>query len=205
MHSPTNDSARIGQSVANIAFSAYNPATGVFETHSLAEYAGTWLILFFYPADFSFACPKELAEAARHHARLKELGVELVSVSTDSPLAHLHWRTTEPVIKDVNYLMGSDQTGALSRYFGVYDETRGVSRRGTCIINAEGVLACMEMNIYNAGRSGDELLRKLEASMYFAGHQEEGAPLPVSGRNGNAEQTEDSLDRSYFKQSRGKG
>lgn len=175
----SNDFARIGAPVRDFPFSAYNPVTGQFETRSLGEYAGTWLVLFFYPADFSFACPKELAEIADHYPKLRELGVEVLSISTDSPLAHLHWRTTEKLLDKVDFLMGSDQAGKLCHYFGAYDEERGVARRGTFVLNAEGVLVCTEMNFYNAGRSGAELVRRLEASLHFAGHGEDGCPLPA--------------------------
>lgn len=201
----TDDIARIGAPVRDLPFSAYNPVTGQFETRSLSAFGGKWLVLFFYPADFSFACPKELAELAEYHQQLADLGVEVVSVSTDSPLAHLHWRTTEPILDKVGFLMASDQSGALSRYFGAYDAERGVARRGTFVLNAEGVLVCMEMNFYNCGRSGAELARRLEASLHLAAHGEDGCPVPLV-RTADAVTdaptgVDDSLSEMYSRQS----
>ena len=166
-----NDScpARIGDAVRDFTFAAYNPMNGYFEKYSLSDFrkSGTWLILFFYPADFTLVCPKELAHIAEHYAALKELGAEVVTMSTDSKYVHLAWRTSEKLLENVTFLMGSDPTGELSRYFGVYDASTGLSRRGTFVISPEGVLACMEAHYYNVGRNAEDLLRKMGANIHF--------------------------------------
>jgi len=107
---------------------------------------------------------------------LKKLGAEVISVSTDTTYAHLVWRNSEKLLAKVEYLMGADKTGAVSRLFGVYDEAAGLALRGTFIINPDGKLASSEINFYNVGRNADELVRKLEANVYLLAHPDEACP-----------------------------
>lgn len=192
--------AGIGRSVKNISFAAYNPVNGEFERHSLSSFSdrGKWLILFFYPSDFSLVCPRELAEIAKQHAALKDLGVEVVSVSTDSKYAHLHWRTTEPLLADVHFLMAADTTAALCRYFDTYNEDEGIARRGTIIINPQGIHCGTEVNFYNVGRIGTELVRKMEANVHMAEHEEETCDLAQCKQQDSGETP---LDDLYARQS----
>ena len=178
METCENCTAKIGQKVKNMPFSAYNPTEGAFEDHAFSDILSQkkWLILVFYPADFTFVCPTELADLAEQHEALKELGAEVVSVSTDSKFAHLAWRTSERLLEKVRYLMAADPTGAISRYFGVYDEQDGTAFRGTFIINPDGVLVGSEVNYYNVGRNAAELLRKMKANHYLADHPAEACP-----------------------------
>ena len=83
---------------------------------------------------------------------------------------------SEPMLKDVKYPMGSDPAGKLSRLFGVYDEENGLAQRGVFIINPEGVVVSSEVNHIDIGRNADELLRKLQANIYKAGHPSEVCP-----------------------------
>lgn len=170
--------ARIGQLISNFTFASYNPVKGEFEDHSFEEYRDKkkWLVLVFYPADFTFVCPTELADVAKKHEELKKLGVQVISFSTDSKFSHLAWRNSERLLEKVNYLMGADQTGAISRYFGVYDEEAGTAFRGTFIINPDGVLVGSEVNFYNVGRNAAELLRKVQANVYLSDHTDQACP-----------------------------
>ncbi|EDP74330.1 peroxiredoxin [Hydrogenivirga sp. 128-5-R1-1] len=168
----------VGQEVPDFELETYEPETGKFGTFSLAEAKkeGKWTILFFYPADFTFVCPTELADLAEVYPKLKELGAEVVSVSTDTKFVHLAWHRDEKLLENVKYPMGADPTGKVSKMFGVYDCATGLALRGTFIISPEGKLVSSEVNFYNVGRNADELLRKMEANAYLIGHPEEACP-----------------------------
>lgn len=97
-------------------------------------------------------------------------------MSTDTKFVHLAWQRDEKLLEKVKYPMGADPNGKLSRLFGVYDEQIGLDLRGTFIINPEGKLLGSEVNFLNVGRNSAELLRKLKANVYLAGHPEEACP-----------------------------
>jgi peroxiredoxin (alkyl hydroperoxide reductase subunit C) len=137
---------------------------------------GQWLILFFYPADFTFVCPTELNDLAEKYNELKASGCEVVSVSTDTKFSHLAWQQSEKLLQNVKYPMGADPTGVVSKMFGVYDESTGLALRGTFIISPEGKVAASEVNFYNVGRNASELLRKVKANTYLATHTDEVCP-----------------------------
>lgn len=173
-----NSFARIGRRVEDFSFTAYNPASGEFEDKSFKGFFDQkkWLVLVFYPADFTFVCPTELASIANKHEEMKKLGAEVVSFSTDSKFVHIAWRNSERLLEKVNYLMGADPTAVISRYFGVYDEVDGTAMRGTFIINPDGVLVGSEITYDNVGRSATELLRKLQANVYVREHGDQACP-----------------------------
>ena len=104
------------------------------------------------------------------------MGVELITVSTDTKFVHLAWQRDEGELAKVKYKMGSDPTGAVSRMFGVYDDATGLALRGTFVINPDGVVLNSEVNFYNLGRNIDELMRKFKANLYLARKADEGCP-----------------------------
>ena len=169
---------RTGQKIAPLTFQAYDPTEGGFTEVSTDKIlaSGKWLILVFYPADFTFVCPTELADLAARHETLKKLGAEVISISTDTKFAHLAWRTSERLLEGVTFLMGADPTGAVSRYFGVYDENEGIAYRGTFIISPDGDLVGSEVNFYNVGRNAAELVRKMEANVHLRANPAEACP-----------------------------
>jgi len=148
----------------------------------LSDYKSKWLILIFYPADFTFICPTELEEAAYHYEEFKQLGAEVMSVSTDTVFAHKAWHDTSPAIKGVKFAMGADPTGNLCRFFGTYIEEEGVSLRGAFIIDPEGILKSYEINDNSLGRNTKELLRKLQAAKFVRDHK--GQVCPASWEPG---------------------
>jgi peroxiredoxin (alkyl hydroperoxide reductase subunit C) len=168
----------VGANVPDFTLDVYDPVEHAFSQISLDKLKkqAKWTVLVFYPADFTFVCPTELADLAEKHAVLKKLGAEVISVSTDTTYAHLVWRNSEKLLAKVEYLMGADKTGAVSRLFGVCDEAAGLALRGTFIINPDGKLASSEINFYNVGRNADELVRKLEANVYLLAHPDEACP-----------------------------
>ncbi len=104
------------------------------------------------------------------------MGCDIVTVSTDTQFVHLAWQREEKELAKVEYPMGADPTGNLSRLFGVYDEGTGLALRGTFLINPEGTLLNAEMNWYNLGRNVDELLRKFKANLHMSKKANEACP-----------------------------
>ncbi len=168
----------IGNSVPNFIIETFDPVKNDFTEISLESIKKKkkWTVLFFYPGDFTFVCPTELADLGTVHNELKEHGVEIISVSTDTKYTHLGWNQAEMLLKNVKYQMGSDPTGKISRLFGVYDEQTGMAFRGTFIISPDGILIGSEINYYNVGRNADELLRKIKANVYLCSHPNEACP-----------------------------
>jgi len=136
----------------------------------LPEYKGKWVVLIFYPADFTFVCPTELEDAANYYEEVKKLGGEIMSVSTDTAFVHKAWHDGSPAISKINYPMLADPTGNLCKIFGTYIEEEGLSLRGTFIIDPDGVLKAIEINDNNIGRSAKEMFRKLEAAKFVREH-----------------------------------
>ncbi len=168
----------VGQHVPDFELETYDPKVGKFGKFSFAEAKrqGKWVVLFFYPADFTFVCPTELADLSRYYDKLQSQDVDVVAVSTDTVYVHLAWTQAEPLLKDFQIPMGADPTGKVSRLFGVYDAESGLALRGSFVINPEGLLVLSEVNYYNVGRNADELYRKIQACLYLKDHPDEACP-----------------------------
>ena len=164
----------IGSKIPNFEAEVYQNET--FTKVNLADYQGKWLVLFFYPADFTFVCPTELEDMADNYAKFKELNTEVVSVSTDTVFTHKAWHDHSPAIKKIEFPMMADPTGDISWEFGVYIEDEGMALRGTFIIDPDGVLQSYEVNSNNIGRNSEELLRKLQAAQFVREHGGEVCP-----------------------------
>lgn len=149
---------------------------GEFKTVTSNDVLGKWAIFFFYPADFTFVCPTELVDVAEKYDKLKAMGVEVYSVSTDSHFVHKAWYDTSDSIKKIQYPMLADPTGVLSRGFGVLIEEDGMAYRGTFVVNPEGKIKVAEIHDNNIGRNADELVRKVEAAQFVATHDGEVCP-----------------------------
>ena len=149
---------------------------------NLSDYKGKWVVLFFYPADFTFVCPTELGELADKYDEIKGMGVEVISVSTDTAFVHKAWHDSSPAIKKISYPMASDPTGRVCREFGTYIEDEGLSLRGTFILDPDGVLKAYEINDNSIGRSAKELLRKLQAAKFV--RENTGMVCPASWEPG---------------------
>jgi len=148
----------------------------------LTDYRGQWLVVIFYPADFTFVCPTELEEAAEHYKEFKKIGAEIVSVSTDKVETHKAWHDVSPAIAKVQYPMIADPTGKLCREFGVYLEDEGMALRGTFIIDPKGLVKTIQINHNDIGRSTKELLRTLKACIFVDKHP--GKVCPASWEEG---------------------
>ncbi|MDO8490213.1 MAG: redoxin domain-containing protein [bacterium] len=154
----------IGQPIPDISFRCFHNED--ITEKKLSDYHGKWLILFFYPADFTFICPTELEEMAKTYSEFQKINTEVISISTDTVYTHKAWHDNSPAIKQIQFPMAADPTGALSRAFGTYIEHEGVSLRGTFVIDPDGILKAFEMHDNSIGRSAKELLRKVQAAQY---------------------------------------
>ena len=153
---------------------------GEFKTVTNKDIEGKWAIFFFYPAAFTFVCRTELVDMA-----------EKYSVSTDSHFVHKAWHDASESIRKITYPMLADPTGALSRAFGVMIEEDGMAYRGTFVVNPEGKIKLAEIQDNSIGRNADELLRKVEAAQFVAGH--DGEVCPAKWKKG-AETLKPSID-----------
>ena len=155
----------IGEKVPDSELDAYIPEKKDFGKVKFSDIfkKGSWLILFFYPADYSFVCPTELSDIGDIYDEIKKMGAEIVSVSTDTHFVHYAWAGSEKMLANIKYPMAADPTHNLSKLFGVYDASSGLALRGTFIIDPDGKLVASEVNYFPVGRNSDELLRKLKA------------------------------------------
>ncbi len=150
----------------------------------LSSLRGKWVAVVFYPADFTFVCPTELAELADQYQAFQEAGAEILSVSTDTVFVHKAWHDNSPAIAKITYPMLADPTGNVCRLFGTYIEDQGLSLRGSFIIDPDGVLKTIEMHDNSIGRSAEELLRKLQAAIFV--RENGGEVCPANWRPGNS-------------------
>ncbi len=149
---------------------------GEFVDVSSEDIKGKWAVFVFYPADFTFVCPTELGDVADHYEKLKEMGVEVYSVSTDTHFVHKAWHDASETIQKIKFPMIGDPTGRISRNFEVMIEEDGVALRGTFIVDPEGVIKAAEINDLGIGRSAKDLVRKVQAAQYVATHDGEVCP-----------------------------
>lgn len=155
---------KIGQKIPDLELEAFhNDETKKIK---LSNYKGKWLVLLFYPADFTFICPTELEEATDLYEEFKKLGAEVLSVSTDTVFVHKAWHDNSPAIKKVKFPMLADPTGKLCRELGTYIEGEGLSQRASFIFDPDGILKSFEIHDNSIGRNAEEILRKLKAAKF---------------------------------------
>jgi len=171
---------KIGQKVPDFQLDAF--VNNEIKKVSLKDYRGQWVILLFYPADFTFVCPTELEEAVDFYSEFKKINAEILSISTDTAFAHKAWHDHSPAIQKVQYPMLADPTGQVSRLFGTYIEEEGLSQRATFMIDPDGILRSLEMHDNSIGRNIKETLRKLRASQFVSEHK--GLVCPASWQPG---------------------
>ncbi|GMB09106.1 peroxiredoxin (alkyl hydroperoxide reductase subunit C) [Thermolongibacillus altinsuensis] len=179
----------IGKQVQPFKAKAYH--NGKFIDVTEQDFKGKWSVVCFYPADFTFVCPTELEDLQNHYATLKELGVEVYSVSTDTHFTHKAWHDTSPAISKIEYIMIGDPSQKLSRMFDVLDEETGLAQRGTFIIDPDGVIQAVEINADGIGRDASTLINKIKAAQYVRNHP--GEVCPAKWQEG-AETLKPSLD-----------
>jgi len=125
--------------------------------------AGKWKIVFFWPKDFTFVCPTEIAAFGKLNGDFQDRDAVVYGVSTDSEFVHLAWRRSHPDLKDLPFPMLADVKRELAQAFGILDRKEGVALRATFIVDPEGVIRFASVNDLNVGRNPQEVLRVLDA------------------------------------------
>lgn len=128
---------------------------------SLSDYKGKWLVMFFYPLDFTFVCPTEITGYSKRMEDFKKEDAEVLAISVDSEHSHKAWINSS--LGKVNFPMASDMTKKVSSDYGVLMEDKGIALRGLFIIDPEGIIRYSVVHDLNVGRSVDETLRVLRA------------------------------------------
>lgn len=172
-----------------------------FKEIQLDDYKGKYLVLFFYPLDFTFVCPTEIIAFSDRIKEFKALDAEVVGVSVDSHFSHLAWINTDRKnggLGKLEYPLLADLTKQISRDYGVLLEDAGISLRGLFIIDPNGVVRQITINDLPVGRSVDETLRLIKAFQFFEKHGE------VCPANWDPEKNKDTIkpdvsgSKSYF-------
>ncbi len=141
----------------------------------LSDYKGKWLIMFFYPLDFTFVCPTEILAHDRRIDAFNQRGVEVVGVSIDSQFTHFAWRTMpvkEGGIGPVQFSMVADVKHEITRAFGIEHPDAGVALRASFLIDRDGMVQHQVVNNLPLGRNVDEMLRMVDALQFTEQHGE---------------------------------
>jgi len=171
-----------------------------FKEIKLSDFQGKYVVMFFYPMDFTFVCPTELHAFQEKLETFKKHNCEVLGVSIDSQFSHLAWLNTpktEGGIKGVTYPVISDIHKTISRDYDVLIPEAGIALRGTFLIDKNGVVQQQTINNLPLGRNVDEMLRLLEALQYTESH---GEVCPANWKKGDTamKATQDGL-KTYFK------
>ncbi|XP_007469160.1 PREDICTED: peroxiredoxin-2 [Lipotes vexillifer] len=169
----TSGNAHIGKPAPE--FQATAVVDGAFKEVKLSDYKGKYLVLFFYPLDFTFVCPTEIIAFSERAEEFHKLDCDVLGVSVDSQFTHLAWINTprkEGGLGPLNIPLLADVTRSLSRDYGVLKEDEGIAYRGLFIIDGKGVLRQITINDLPVGRSVDEALRLVQAFQYTDEHGE---------------------------------
>jgi peroxiredoxin len=169
-------SVKVGHPVPDFEFEVFQ--NDEVRKAKLSDYKNKWVVLYFYPADFTFVCPTELEELSKLYPDFQKLDVEIVSMSADTVFTHKAWHDTSPAIKNIEFPMGADPAGRLSRAFGTHIENdglahvedEGLSLRGTFVVDPDGILRTAEIHDNGIGRSAKELMRKIQAAQFVRTH-----------------------------------
>lgn len=188
----------VGKKAPN--FTADAVVGGDFKKVTLSEYQGKYVVLFFYPLDFTFVCPTELHAFQAKIDSFKKMNTEVIGVSIDSKFSHLAWLNTpksEGGIEGVKYPLVSDINKTIARDFDVLIPEDGVALRGTFLIDKTGIVRHQNINALNLGRSVDEMLRLVEALQYS---EEHGEVCPANWKKGDRAMKPDQAGlKTYFK------
>jgi peroxiredoxin (alkyl hydroperoxide reductase subunit C) len=127
------------------------------------DYEGKWKVVFFWPMDFTFICPTEIAEFGKHDRDFRDRDAQLLGASTDTHFVHLAWRNNHPDLKNLPFPMLADTKRELSSALGVLHRQDGVALRATFIVDPQGIIRHVSVNDLSVGRNVDEVLRVLDA------------------------------------------
>lgn len=167
--------ALIGKTLPQFELEAYNPAKEEFIKVTDEDLKGSWTVLIFYPADFTFVCPTELEDMQESYAELKELGAEVYSVSVDTHFVHKAWHDNSDAISKIEYTMIGDSNKELTRALDLLDDS-GKAHRATLVLDPENVIQTVEINADGIGRKANVNINKVKAGKYIAAHPGEACP-----------------------------
>jgi peroxiredoxin (alkyl hydroperoxide reductase subunit C) len=127
------------------------------------SYKGKWLVVFFYPKDFTFVCPTEIAEFGKLNKDFKDRDAQVLGGSTDSEFVHWAWRKHQPELTDLPFPLLADVKRELTSALGILDKNEGVAQRATYIVDPDGIIRFAMVTDLNVGRNVKEVLRVLDA------------------------------------------
>jgi len=153
----------IGDKIPAFDLAAVVSTEKAFERITEASNPGKWKVLFFWPKDFTFVCPTEIAAFGKLNADFNDRDALIYGISIDSEFVHLAWRNNHADLKDLPFPMLADIKRELSQALGVLDRKEGVALRATFIVDPEGVIRFVSVNDMNVGRNPGEVLRVLDA------------------------------------------
>jgi peroxiredoxin (alkyl hydroperoxide reductase subunit C) len=154
---------QIGSPAPKFKATAYVAATDEFKEVSLDDYKGKWLYFYFYPMDFTFVCPTEIAATDKMLDEFRDRDCEILTCSTDSHFVHKGWCEAKDELKGLQHPMLADITKRVSMDYGVLLPEKGVALRGSFLIDPDGVIRWANVNDLSVGRNIDEVLRVLDA------------------------------------------
>jgi peroxiredoxin (alkyl hydroperoxide reductase subunit C) len=158
--------AKVGQPAPAFDMPSTKNIEKLNENVQLDDYKGRWLVLLFYPLDFTFVCPTELTSFSDRYDDFEGIGAAVIGISTDSVHSHRAWLKTprdKGGVEGLRYPLASDITKSVARDYGVLIEDKGVALRGLFVIDPEGTLRYAVIHDLNVGRSADETLRVIQA------------------------------------------
>jgi peroxiredoxin (alkyl hydroperoxide reductase subunit C) len=162
----TMSSTMVRRMMPEFKMDAFDSKTGHFKSVSDKDYKGKWTVVCFYPADFTFVCPTEIAAMNAKYDDFQKLDTEILAVSVDSKFSHKRFVETEPLLKGLKLTIGADKTMETARAFGVLDEEGGTAMRGRFLFNPDGICVAQEVQADSVGRNVNEFLRQVEAWQY---------------------------------------
>ncbi len=177
MSNPAEGYLRVGQPAPD--FTATAVVDQEFKTIKLSDYRGQYVVLFFYPLDFTFVCPTEITAFSDRYSEFTALNTEVLGVSVDSEFSHLAWIQTDRKLGglgDLSYPLVSDIKKEISSAYNVLEPEAGVALRGLFLIDKDGTVQHATVNNLSFGRSVDETLRVLQAVQHVQSHPDEVCP-----------------------------
>ena len=155
----------IGQRFAQFSLTGVvsNDINGAFHTVTADSFPDKWRVAFFWPKDFTFVCPTEIAAFGRLDKEFKARDAQVLGASTDNEFAHLAWRSSKPELRELPFPMLSDIKRELSARLGILDAEAGVAQRATFIVDSQNIIRFVYVTDLNVGGSPEEVLRVLDA------------------------------------------
>ncbi|MBK9169869.1 MAG: peroxiredoxin [Bryobacterales bacterium] len=155
----------VGQTFPNFSLTATVSLDkkNAFQTITDQEYQGKWKVYFFWPKDFTFVCPTEIAAFGKLNKEFQDRDTQVLGGSTDSEFVHLAWRENHADLKDLPFPMLSDIKHELCKDLGILDPNAGVAQRATFVVDPDNVIRFVSVNDLSVGRNPQEVLRVLDA------------------------------------------